>query len=188
MGMEVKINFAAIHIRAKEAGLDREAYCALLYRIAGVRTSKELDASNYEKVMRAMDGMIREKKRLRARRKKSPAEAKLWAVWYNELCPLLQPHQRNVHYLAGIIEKRISRNILSGDDLLTSLLDSSELHASIEAVKNAANSRKSIQRGTAQDHASADPTFSTYAVDPSPILNEYGNDLCTHPELADVPF
>ena len=182
------MNLAAIHIRAKEAGLDREAYCALLFRVAGVRSAKELDDEQYKAVMRELRSVINAKKAPRETRKKTPAEAKLWAVWYNELCPLLQPHQRNVHYLAGIIEKRISRNILSGDDLLTSLLDSSELHASIEAVKNAANSRKSIQRGTAQDHASADPMFSTYAVDPSPILNEYGNDLCTHPELADVPF
>ena len=182
------MNLAAIHIRAKEAGLDREAYCALLFRVAGVRSAKELDEEQYKAVMRELRAVVNTKKAPRETRKKTPAEAKLWAVWYNELCPLLQPHQRNVHYLAGIIEKRISRNILSGDDLLTSLLDSSELHASIEAVKNAANSRKSIQRGTAQDHASADPTFSTYAVDPSPILNEYGNDLCTHPELADVPF
>lgn len=182
------MNLAAIHIRAKEAGLDREAYCALLFRVAGVRSAKELDDEQYKAVMRELRSVINAKKAPRETRKKTPAEAKLWAVWYNELCPLLQPHQRNVHYLAGIIEKRISRNILSGDDLLTSLLDSSELHALIEAVKNAANSRKSIQRGTAQDHASADPMFSTYAVDPSPILNEYGNDLCTHPELADVPF
>lgn len=182
------MNLAAIHIRAKEAGLDREAYCALLFRVAGVRSAKDLDEEQYKAVMLELRSVINTKKAPRETRKKTPAEAKLWAVWYNELCPVLQPHQRNVHYLAGIIEKRISRNILSGDDLLTSLLDSSELHASIEAVKNAANSRKSIQRGTAQDYASADPTFSTYAVDPSPILNEYGNDLCTHPELADVPF
>ena len=182
------MNLAAIHIRAKEAGLDREAYCALLFRVAGVRSAKELDEEQYKAVMRELRAVVNTKKAPRETRKKTPAEAKLWAVWYNELCPLLQPHQRNVHYLAGIIERRISRNILSGDDLLTSLLDSSELHASIEAVKNAANSRKSIQRGTAQDYASADPTFSTYEVDPSPILNEYGNDLCTHPELADVPF
>ena len=42
------MNLAAIHIRAKEAGLDREAYCALLFRVAGVRSAKDLDEEQYK--------------------------------------------------------------------------------------------------------------------------------------------
>ena len=113
------MNLAAIHIRAKEAGLDREAYCALLFRVAGVRSAKELDEEQYKAVMRELRSVINAKKAPRETRKKTPAEAKLWAVWYNELCPLLQPHQRNVHYLAGIIERRLARRVLDGERLLT---------------------------------------------------------------------
>ena len=140
------MNLAAIHIRAKEAGLDREAYCALLFRIAGVRSAKELDEEQYKAVMRELRSVINAKKAPRETRKKTPAEAKLWAVWYNELCPLLQPHQRNVHYLAGIIERRLARRVLDGERLLTALLDPSELHTAIEALKSAANSRKYASR------------------------------------------
>ena len=75
------MNLAAIHIRAKVAGLDREAYCALLFRVAGVRSAKELDEEQYKAVMHELRSIINGKK--------TPAEAKLWAVWYNELCPLL---------------------------------------------------------------------------------------------------
>ena len=56
------MNLAAIHIRAKEAGLDREAYCALLFRVAGVRSAKELDEEQYKAVMRELRSVINTKK------------------------------------------------------------------------------------------------------------------------------
>ena len=46
------MNLAAIHIRAKEAGLDDAAYRDLLLRVAGVRSAKELDEDQYLAVMR----------------------------------------------------------------------------------------------------------------------------------------
>ena len=171
------MNLAAIHIRAKEAGLDREAYCALLFRVAGVRSAKELDEEQYKAVMHELRSIINGKK--------TPAEAKLWAVWYNELCPLLQPHQRNVHYLAGIIERRLARRVLDGERLLTALLDPAELHTAIEALKSAANSRNA-STPSRRSRKQKDPAPPAPA-DP-PVLNEYGNDLQAHPELADVPF
>ena len=174
------MNLAAIHIRAKEAGLDREAYCALLFRVAGVRSAKELDEEQYKAVMHELRSIINGKK--------TPAEAKLWAVWYNELCPLLQPHQRNVHYLAGIIERRLARRVLDGERLLTALLDPAELHTAIEALKSAANSRNaSTPSRRSRVQTSQEPPAPPAPADP-PVLNEYGNDLQAHPELADVPF
>lgn len=174
------MNLAAIHIRAKEAGLDREAYCALLFRIAGVRSAKELDDEQYNAVMRELRSLINGKK--------TPAEAKLWAVWYNDLCPLLRPDQRNVHYLAGIIERRLARRVLYGERLLTALLDPSELHTAIEALKSAANSRNaSTPSRRSRVQKDPVPPAPPAPADP-PVLNEYGNDLQAHPELADVPF
>ena len=184
------MNLAAIHIRAKEAGLDREAYCALLFRIAGVRSAKELDEEQYKAVMLELRSVINTKKAPRETRKKTPAEAKLWAVWYNELCPLLRPDQRNVHYLAGIIERRLARRVLDGERLLTALLDPSELHTAIEALKSAANSRKYASTPSRRSRVQKDsaPPAPPAPADPPPVLNEYGNDLQAHPELADVPF
>ena len=184
------MNLAAIHIRAKEAGLDREAYCALLFRVAGVRSAKELDEEQYKAVMLELRSVINTKKAPRETRKKTPAEAKLWAVWYNELCPLLRPDQRNVHYLAGIIERRLARRVLDGERLLTALLDPSELHTAIEALKSAANSRKyaSTPSRRSRVQTSQEPPAPPAPADPPPVLNEYGNDLQAHPELADVPF
>ena len=176
------MNLAAIHIRAKEAGLDRETYCALLFRVAGVRSAKELDEEQYKAVMHELRSIINGKK--------TPAEAKLWAVWYNELCPLLQPHQRNVHYLAGIIERRLARRVLDGERLLTALLDPAELHTAIEALKSAANSRKYASTPSRRSRVQKDPVppAPPAPADPPPVLNEYGNDLQAHQELADVPF
>ena len=172
------MNLAAIHIRAKEAGLDREAYCAFLFRVAGVRSAKELDEEQYKAVMHELRSIINGKK--------TPAEAKLWAVWYNELCPLLRPDQRNVHYLAGIIERRLARRVLDGERLLTALLDPAELHTAIEALKSAANSRNA-STPSRRSRKQKDPAPPAPA-DPPPVLNEYGNDLQAHPELAEVPF
>ena len=143
----------------------------------------------YKAVMRELRSVINAQKAPRETRKKTPAEAKLWAVWYNELCPLLQPHQRNVHYLAGIIERRLARRVLDGERLLTALLDPAELHTAIEALKSAANSRKYTSTPSRRSRVQKDPVSPAppAPADP-PVLNEYGNDLQAHPELADVPF
>mgnify|MGYP000702436992 CR=1 FL=1 len=77
------MNLAAIHIRAKEAGLDDAAYRDLLLRVAGVRSAKELDEDQYLAVMREIWARINaQNSRRRAPRKKSPAESKIWALWY----------------------------------------------------------------------------------------------------------
>ena len=52
------MNLAAIHIRAKEAGLDDAAYRDLLLRVAGVRSAKELDEDQYLAVMREIWALI----------------------------------------------------------------------------------------------------------------------------------
>ena len=182
------MNLAAIHIRAKEAGLDDAAYRDLLLRVAGVRSAKELDEDQYLAVMREIWALINaQNSRRRAPRKKSPAESKIWAIWYQELCPYLEPRCRNVRYLAGIIEHRIGRNILSDGQLLTSLLDRGELHQAIEALKKAADQRQKPPRRLRQPCPSLSPSGPA-SLPPSPVLNEFGNDVQAHPELAEVPF
>ena len=123
----------AIKIMQKKLGLPDADYRALLMSEAGVTSSTQLDPDGDKKVMNALNRLINERNHARHSRPKSKAESKIWAIWYQELCPYLEPRCRNVRYLAGIIEHRIGRNILSDGQLLTSLLDRGELHQAIEA-------------------------------------------------------
>ena len=180
----------AIKIMQKKLGLPDADYRALLMSEAGVTSSTQLDPDGDKKVMNVLNRLINERNHARHSRPKSGAESKLWALWYQELCPHLEPRCRNVHYLAGIIENRIGRNILSDGQLLTSLLDRGELHQAIEALKKAADQRQKPPRRPRQPRPSLSPSCpSGPATLPSPpALNEFGNDIQTHPELAGVPF
>lgn len=177
----------AIKIMQRKLGLPDADYRALLMCEAGVTSSTQLDPDGDKKVMNALNRLINERNHARHSRPKSGAESKIWAIWYQELCPHLEPRCRNVHYLAGIIEHRIGRNILSDGQLLTSLLDRGELHQAIEALKKAADQRQKPPRRLRQPRPSLCPSGPT-SLPPPPVLNEFGNDVQAHPELAEVPF
>ena len=62
-----------------------------------------------------------------------------------------------------------------------------EARQAIEALKKAADQRQKPPRRLRQPCPSlslSDPT----SLPPPPVLNEFGNDVQAHPELAEVPF
>ena len=127
------MNLAAIHIRAKEAGLDDAAYRDLLLRVAGVRSAKELDEDQYLAVMREIWARINaQNSRRRAPRKKSPAESKIWALWY-AVKGYLPQEEQTAAYLMGIVCRVLRRSGLGTDALPD--LTAGESHKVIEALK-----------------------------------------------------
>ena len=61
------------------------------------------------------------------------------------------------------------------------------LHQAIEALKKAADQRQKPPRRLRQPCPSLSPSGPA-SLPPSPVLNEFGNDVQAHPELAEVPF
>lgn len=132
------MNPAAIKIAQKQAGLGDPAYRALLARVAGVKSSKELTEEGYRRVLAELY-RIRDAAnpaRPAAARpliERSPAERKLWALWY-ELKKLLPPPERTDEYFLGIIRRASGVATLA---TLSSLgkLTPSELYHTTEALK-----------------------------------------------------
>ena len=90
---------ASIKIAQKEAGLDDSSYRGILYRIAGVGSSTLLDAEQSKRVLSEIRRRIR-----KPAQDKSPAERKIWAIWY-ELRRYLPDVERSSEYLIGFAIK-----------------------------------------------------------------------------------
>jgi len=58
---------AALHARARELGLDREAYESVLWGAAGVTSSLDLDSAGFYRVMKRFDELDPQKARKRRR-------------------------------------------------------------------------------------------------------------------------
>lgn len=123
------MSIAAIKIAQKEAGMSDELYRDLLFRLTGRRSSKELNETQQRLVLDEL--------RSRASgRVKTPAEAKIWALWYS-FKPLLPIQQQRTAYLVGIVRKVACReSIQTADDFAT--LTPQEAYKAIEALKTKA--------------------------------------------------
>ena len=127
------MNLAAIHIRAKEAGLDDAAYRDLLLQVAGVTSAKELDEDQYLAVMREIWARIHAKQRRpKITRPKTKTESKIWAVWY-EIGKYIPREEWTAPYLMGFVSRVIHREARSTGDLAT--LTPAEAHKVIESLK-----------------------------------------------------
>ena len=124
---------AAIHIAKKEANLTDAGYRQLLSEVASVDSAKHLSDAGYQAVMRALRDIQYQSKPKAAKTKatpKTPAESKIWALWY-DLRQYLPVKERTAAYLFGFVRRS------SGCDQLESLgdLDKKEAYRVIEALK-----------------------------------------------------
>lgn len=149
------MSVAAVKIAQKKAGISDQEYRSLLQRVAGVRSSKELDDASTRRVLaelyrirdRNAEGDGERTKQPRPQAERSPAERKLWALWYDLMRYLPEP-ERRPQYLLGIVRRA------SGVYQLPSLYYLAELtpyqmHQTIEALK---------QRVTQEETALAEAT------------------------------
>ncbi len=115
---------AAIQILRRQIGLSDERYRGILFRIAGVSSSKDLTPAAAKKVYAAMYQMASAT---------TPAARYVWVLW-NQLQPYLAPADRHGAYLVGIIRKCVPACAIADLSEL-SLLKPGELHQVIEALK-----------------------------------------------------
>lgn len=94
---------ASVKIAQKSAGLDDIRYRELLLRVAGVSSSKDLDANGARAV-------IAELHRMTSLPTRRPAEAKIWAVWY-DLRAYLPEEEKQSRYLFGFASRAIGRAV-----------------------------------------------------------------------------
>lgn len=114
-------SIAAIKIAQKEAGLDDPTYRALLHRLTGVTSATMLNPQQRKKVFAEI--------RKRIHVEKTPAEKKLWALWY-DLKKYLPEEEHKVRYLIGFINRLTDREINKVSDLTPA-----ERVKAIEALK-----------------------------------------------------
>lgn len=124
------MSLAAIHILKKELALSDREYRELLFDSGGVTSAKFLDADGDRAVMAALYTLRDRKRAAAASRTKSPAERKIWQLWY-QLKVMLPFSEQNVKYLYGIVKKATDLSDLS--DL--SELKPGECYKAIEALK-----------------------------------------------------
>ena len=118
------MNIVAIQIMRRQLGLANERYRGILFRIAGVSSSKDLTPAAAKKVYAAMYQMASAT---------TPAARYVWVLW-NQLQPYLAPADRHGAYLVGIIRKCVPACAIADLSEL-SLLKPGELHQVIEALK-----------------------------------------------------
>ena len=119
--MSVKI--AAIQIQRKKIGLTEERYRALLLRIGGVASSRQLTEQAARRVYQALTELATAR---------TPQARYVWVLW-GDLQPYLSSAERNGAYLSGLIRRSSGASIADLSDL--SDLEPSELHKAIEALK-----------------------------------------------------
>ncbi len=103
------MSIKAIHTLKGKLHLSDADYRALLMREAGVSSSRQLTPEGDKAVMAALRTMERGPQQTGA---KSPAEAKIWALWY-AIKPYLPEAERTIPYLLGIIARGIGYKIRS---------------------------------------------------------------------------
>lgn len=121
-------SIAAIKIAQKEAGLSDQAYRGLLYRLTGLRSSTQLDQAQRRLALTEL------RKRIPRAARKSPAERKIWALWY-DLRQYLPDVQRDFPYLLGFIHQANGGPEKCPVTKL-SQLDQYQAQRAIEALKN----------------------------------------------------
>lgn len=130
------MSIAAIHtIKSKLRMSDRD-YRALLMRVAGVTSSKQLTAEGDKAVVRALRAMERD---AWATAPKSRPEAKIWALWLGNddrpgLIRYLPAEKRNAQYLAGIL-KNFGPVEWHGGILSFAKFKPAQIRKAIEALK-----------------------------------------------------
>lgn len=102
-------NYVAIKILQKQAGLGDAQYRALLHRVAGVSSSKDLDDKGAKAVQAAL-------RRLSRPVAKAPTEGKIWALWY-DVRQYLPEAERKSAYLFGFAGRAIGREVGDFSDL-----------------------------------------------------------------------
>lgn len=135
------MNIAAVKIAQKRAGLPDPEYRALLRRVAGVTSSKELDEARYKRVLAELYRIADQNAAAATSRDKKPVERKIWALWY-ELRGHLPAPERSVDYLLGFIRRAAHRDDLRKPDDLA-LLTNAEAHRAIEALNHRVNQEQS---------------------------------------------
>lgn len=123
------MSIKAIHTLKGKLHLSDADYRALLQQTAGVSSSRDLTAEGDKAVMAALRSMERGPQQTGA---KSPAEAKIWALWY-AIKPYLPEAERTIPYLLGIIARVIGYKIRSVGYLPR--LSGQEKYKVIEALK-----------------------------------------------------
>ena len=118
------MNIVAIQIMRRQIGLSDERYRGILFRIAGVSSSKDLTPAAAKKVYAAMYQMASAT---------TPAARYVWVLW-NLLQPYLAPADRHGAYLVGFIRKVAPESGISDLSEL-SILEPGVLHKAIEALK-----------------------------------------------------
>lgn len=117
------MKIAAIQIQRKKLGLTEERYRALLARIGGVASSRQLTDKAARRVYQALIELATARTR-QARY--------VWVLW-EQLQPYLPSAERNGAYLAGLIRR--STGAAVGDLSELDGLDPGHLHKAIEALK-----------------------------------------------------
>ena len=75
------MSLAAIHIAKKELALTDAEYRTILQQVASVSSAKYLDAAGDRAVMARLYALRDERRGAAAKRVKTPAERKIWALW-----------------------------------------------------------------------------------------------------------
>lgn len=89
---------AAIKIAQKQAGMSDQEYRQILYRVAGVGSCTMCTADQRRRVLDEI------RKSRKPAQEKSPAERKIWALWY-DLRRYLPEVDHSVAYLIGMAVK-----------------------------------------------------------------------------------
>lgn len=145
------MSLAAIHIAKKELALTDAEYRTILQQVAGVSSAKYLDAAGDRAVMARLYALRDERRGAAAKRVKTPAERKIWALWLGgENDPGLRSYlpqpERTVAYLLGFVRRASGNQKIQEADDLAGLTRKQAYHT-IEALKSRLEQeRKSIAR------------------------------------------
>ena len=145
------MSLAAIHIAKKELALTDAEYRTILQQVAGVSSAKYLDAAGDRAVMARLYALWDERRGAAAKRVKTPAERKIWALWLGgENDPGLRSYlpqpERTVAYLLGFVRRASGNQKIQEADDLAGLTRRQAYHT-IEALKSRLEQeRKSIAR------------------------------------------
>ncbi len=126
------MSIKSIHTLKSKLGMSDQDYRALLQRVAGVQSSKQLTEAQDRAVMDALEAMDTNRRPRPSTRAKDPMEAKIWALWY-AIKPYLPEEERTAAYLMGIVGRVTNRAGL--DPSALALLPFREAHKVIEALK-----------------------------------------------------
>jgi len=127
------MGLAAIHILKNELALTDAEYREVLRHAAGVASAKLLDEDGSRAVMRALYTIRDQRRAAEKERPKSPAERKVWGLWY-KLKGYLPEEKRNAAYLAGFAE-RFGPVKRSGGNVSFELFEARRMQQFIEALK-----------------------------------------------------